>query len=209
MSFTDPPADCQRCSRLVAFRKDWQQKEPQWFNGAVPSFGDEKADLLIIGLAPGVRGANATGRPFTGDYAGDLLYETLLKFDFAQGQYEAKPDDGLKLVSTGIINAVRCVPPANKPTLDEIKTCNDFLKTSIDYIQPKVILCLGRVSHDATLRSFGLKMKDFPFAHGSEHLLPSTINLISSYHCSRYNTQTKRLTTQMFEDIFEVIKGKL
>lgn len=199
----EPPANCPLCPRLVAYREDNQAKKPDWFNGAVPSFGDEEARLLIVGLAPGVSGANKTGRPFTGDWAGDLLYATLGKYGFSSGTYRAHPDDGLQLQGAMITNAVRCVPPANKPVGAEINQCRPFLKARINALPKlKVILCLGKIAHDSTLRTLGLRVAGHPFGHGSEYPLENDQILLSSYHCSRYNTNTGRLTAEMFEDVF-------
>lgn len=199
----EPPADCSLCPRLVAYREDNQAKHPDWFNGAVPSFGDENARLLIVGLAPGVTGANKTGRPFTGDWAGDLLYATLDKFGFSSGTYQARPDDGLKLHEAMITNAVRCVPPANKPVGAEINHCRPFLRARIDALpRLKVILCLGKIAHDSTLRTLGMRVAAHPFGHASEYSLENGQTLLSSYHCSRYNTNTRRLTEEMFEAVF-------
>lgn len=198
----EAPKDCDLCPRLRGFILDQREKEPNWFNGAVPSFGDEDAKLLIIGLAPGLTGANRTGRPFTGDWAGDLLYATLDKFGFSYGVYDRHPDDGLELKGAMITNAVRCVPPQNKPVGAEINQCRPFLKARIDALgSAKVLLCLGKISHDSTVRALGLKLKDHPFGHGTEYSV-SGLTLLSSYHCSRYNTNTRRLTEEMFEEIF-------
>ncbi len=207
----EPKAECELCPRLVAFREDNQHKYPDWFNGAVPSFlpaaGADSTRLLIVGLAPGLQGANKTGRPFTGDWAGDLLYATLLKFGFAEGTYAAHPDDGLSLKDTMITNAVRCVPPQNKPVGAEMKNCRPFLTariTSLPNLQ--VIVCLGRIAHENTLSALDHKRADYKFAHGAEHILSvegRTITMIDSYHCSRYNTNTGRLTESMFADVFE------
>lgn len=199
----EPPADCSLCPRLETYRRANCRKEPDWFNAPVPSFGDRNSRLLIVGLAPGVGGANRTGRPFTGDYAGDLLYATLLKFGFARGKYEARPDDSLKLVDCRITNAVRCVPPENKPTPEEATTCRIFLHATLEGMENlSTIVALGRIAHEAILRAFKLKLADFPFAHAAVHALPRGITLIDSYHCSRYNTNTGRLTTAMFETVF-------
>jgi len=203
----DAPRDCALCPRLVAFRSENQCAEPGWFNGAVPSFGDPQARLVIIGLAPGRNGANRTGRPFTGDFAGDLLYATLLKHGLARGAYDRRADDGLELIGTVITNAVRCVPPANKPTTDEIKRCNDFLVATLGGLgNARVLLALGRIAHDGILRALALKSAPFPFGHGNEHRLNERLRLIDCYHCSRYNTNTGRLTTEMFENV--VARGK-
>lgn len=203
----EAPKDCDLCPRLRQFILDQREKEPDWFNGAVPSFGDPDARLLVIGLAPGMTGANRTGRPFTGDWAGDLLYATLGKFGFTRGTYDRRPDDGLELTGAMITNAVRCVPPQNKPVGAEINQCRPFLKARIEALSDvKVLLCLGKISHDSTVRALGLRLKDHPFGHGSEYDLGG-LTLLSSYHCSRYNTNTRRLTEEMFEDVFERAKA--
>ena len=203
-------ADCPLCPRLVAFRGRNQNAEPGWFNGAVPSFGPADARLLIVGLAPGLRGANRTGRPFTGDYAGDLLYASLLAFGWARGSYGARPDDGLALVDCMITNAVRCVPPENKPTPAEITTCRRFLAGRIANL-PRLcaILALGRIAHDSTLEALGARKSAFPFRHGAQHQAGDGVRLFDSYHCSRYNTNTGRLTNEMFAAVFEAIKTHL
>jgi uracil-DNA glycosylase len=197
----DPPHDCPLCPRLVAFRHDNQRSYPDFFNAPVPLWGDLAAGLVIVGLAPGLKGANRTGRPFTGDYAGDLLYATLEKFGLATGRYAQRPDDGLELQHTLIVNAVRCVPPQNKPTGDEIRTCRQFLTAAIDAAQPRAYLALGRIAHDSLLTTLGEKRSRFPFTHGAEHALTAGATLFDSYHCSRYNTNTGVLTTAMFEDV--------
>lgn len=204
----EPPSDCSLCPRLVAYREDNEKTYPDYFNGAVESFGDENAALLIVGLAPGLHGANKTARPFTGDYAGDLLYATIAKFGFSRGAYKADPRDGLKLRGAMITNAVRCAPPQNKPVGAEIRTCRPFLKSRIDAL-PKLraILCLGRIAHDSTLAALGIRAKDAPFGHGAAHDIDDNMaRLFDSYHCSRYNTNTRRLTTEMFEDVFADIR---
>ncbi len=202
--FRDPSRDCPLCPRLVAFHADNRAAHPDWHNAPVPAFGPLDARLLIVGLAPGLKGANRTGRPFTGDYAGDLLYATLLKFGLAKGSYDQRADDGLSLQDCRITNAVRCVPPQNKPTPAEAKTCGKFLKDEINSLKKLAsILALGRISHEATLRALGLKTGTYPFGHAKIHDLPSGIRLVDSYHCSRYNTQTNRLTVSMFEDAVE------
>jgi uracil-DNA glycosylase family 4 len=206
----EPPTDCSRCERLVAFRSEAAAREPTWFNGAVPSFGDRTARLLIVGLAPGLKGANRTGRPFTGDYAGELLYATLVEFGFARGAYRAEPDDGLRLVECMITNAVRCVPPANKPTADEIRNCRPFLVRRIGSLpRLSAILALGRVAHDQTLAALGAKASEFPFAHGRRHRIGDAVALYDSFHCSRYNTNTGRLTAEMFRSVFASIRADL
>ena len=207
---SEPPRDCPLCPRLVEYRRENQRQNPDWWNGPAPSIGDPKARLLIAGLAPGRTGANRTGRPFTGDYAGDLLYATLLKFGFATGRYDARPDDGLTLKDCMIANAVRCVPPQNKPTPEEIVTCRPFFASQIKAL-PKLVcvLALGRIAHDQTLSTLGLVKKDFPFAHGRRHALAPGLVLFDSFHCSRYNTNTGRLTVAMFEDVFASVRAEL
>ena len=205
----EPAKGCALCPRLVEFRTRNESAFPDYFNGPAPSFGPSSARLLIIGLAPGLHGANKTGRPFTGDYAGDLLYATLGKFGFARGEYAARPDDGLHLVDAMISNAVRCVPPENKPTTAEIKTCRSFLRGRIAALPGlRSILCLGRIAHDSTLAALGLKAKDAPFAHGAAHNVAEGLVLFDSYHCSRYNTNTGRLTEAMFEQVFQAVRRR-
>ena len=211
-AFFEPeaPLDCPLCPRLVAYREANDAAHPDWFNAPVPSFGDEKARLLIVGLAPGVQGANRTGRPFTGDYAGDLLYGTLLEFGFAKGSYEARPDDGLKLTGAMITNAVRCVPPQNKPTPAEARNCLGFLKARIAALpELEVILALGRIAHDAVLTARGMKKSAAAFGHGADHDIGSGLHLFDSYQCSRYNTNTRRLTPEMFHDVFRAIRNRI
>jgi len=204
------PLDCTLCPRLVEFREDNQKKFPDFFNAPVPAFGDENAKLVIVGLAPGLKGANRTGRPFTGDYAGDLLYPTLIKFGFAEGEYKARPDDGLTLKNALITNAVRCVPPQNKTTGPEEKACRAFLIDQLNGLKDvKVLLALGLVAHNAVLSTFELKKSAFKFGHNAIHNLGNGYMLIDSYHCSRYNTNTGRLTTEMFEDVFHNITNHL
>jgi uracil-DNA glycosylase family 4 len=204
-----PGRDCPRCPRLAAFRKQWRADEPTWFNAPVPSFGPPNARLLIVGLAPGLQGANRTGRPFTGDYAGVLLYDTLSRYRFARGQYGAHPDDGLELTDCRISNAVRCVPPENKPTGAEIATCRDFLKATIAEM-PKLtaIVALGRIAHDSVVTAFGAKKSTTPFKHGGKNML-GALALFSSYHCSRYNTNTGVLTPEMFRAVFSAVRAYL
>lgn len=198
----EPPRDCPLCPRLVAYRRENQAAHPDWFNGPAPSFGDTDARLLIVGLAPGRTGANRTGRPFTGDGAGVLLYETLIKLGFARGEYRADPNDGLELVDCMITNAVRCAPPGNKPTTAEENTCRPFLTDRIKSLpRLKVIVTLGDVSRRNVLKALGLKASAAPAGHGSEADLGG-LRLINSYHCSRLNTNTGRLTPAMFEDVF-------
>ena len=206
--FEEPPLDCPRCPRLVAFRNELRAKYPDWGNAPVRSFGGVDAGLLIVGLAPGMKGANRTGRPFTGDYAGDLLYATLLKFGFAHGTYRADPNDDLQLVDCRIANAVRCLPPENKPLPDEFTQCRPFLQAELAVMpQMKVILALGKGAHDQILRALTVRPAGaYPFIHNRLHTFASGVQLADSYHCSRYNTNTGRLTTAMFEDVFETIR---
>ena len=203
----DPPYNCDLCPRLHDFIDGYKQTEPTWFNGPVPTFGDQDPKILIVGLAPGLRGANKTGRPFTGDYAGDLLYETHAKFGFSSGTYNKHPDDGVTLHDIAITNAVRCVPPQNKPTTEEIKTCRPFLQNTISsYKNLQGFLVLGRIAHDTLLRTFSIPLKTHPFTHGAVHELETGLMIFDSYHCSRYNTNTNRLTTEMFEDVFKTMR---
>ena len=213
MAKGEAPRDCGLCPRLVEYRAENAAAHPDWFNGAVPSFGSDDARLLIIGLAPGVTGANRTGRPFTGDWAGDLLYDTLDRFGFSRGQYDKRPDDGLELVDAMITNAVRCVPPQNKPVGAEINACRDFLSERIATLpRLKVMLCLGKIAHDSTVRALGLKVSAHPFGHESKYAVAldgRSLTLISSYHCSRYNTNTGRLTPEMFDAVFAAAREAL
>ena len=205
----EPPPACPLCPRLVAYRQENRAREPTWFNGAAPSFGDPGARLLVVGLAPGRSGANRTGRPFTGDYAGVLLYQTLLKLGFAKGRYEARPDDGLELVDCMITNAVRCAPPGNKPEPCEEATCRPFLAARIAAL-PKLeaIVTLGDVSRRNVLKALGLKGSAAPAGHGLE-FDAGRYRLFSSYHCSRLNTNTGRLTPEMFEQVFLRVRDYL
>ena len=207
-----PKKDCVRCPRLVAYREANQAKFPEFFNGAEPSFGDLEAHMLEVGLAPGVKGANATGRPFTGDFAGDVLYGALLEAGLAEGVYDKRPDDGLTLKGVRITNAVRCVPPENKPTPAELRECNGYLQAEIAAMPNlATILTLGGLAHDAFLRSFGLKKKDYPFGHAAAYditLLNKPVRLVSSYHTSRYNVQTRRLTYEDFCSLTKTIAKK-
>jgi uracil-DNA glycosylase family 4 len=210
MTGREPDHDCAFCPRLKAFRDDWRAKEPAWHNAPVPTFGQRNVRLLVVGLAPGLRGANRTGRPFTGDYAGDLLYRTMIDFGFARGTYEARPDDGLTLINAAVTNAVRCVPPENKPTPAEIKTCRQFLSATIEGMASLVaILALGRIAHDSVAAALGLKRSAVPFAHGARHAVAPSLTLFDSYHCSRYNTNTGRLTEAMFRAVFAQIRQEL
>jgi len=210
LSATEPGRDCPLCPRLVAFREEWRQKEPTWHNAPVPTFGGLDSRFLVVGLAPGLRGANRTGRPFTGDYAGTLLYGTLLKFGFATGTFDARPDDGLTLHDVAITNAVRCVPPENKPTPDEGRTCRRFLTATIEAM-PRLlaILALGRISHDNVLSAMNAPRPAYPFAHGAEHRIGPLVTVFDSFHCSRLNTNTGRLTTEMFEAVVGSVRRHL
>jgi uracil-DNA glycosylase family 4 len=204
---SEPSGDCPLCPRLAAFRGEWRGREPGWHNAPVPSFGSADARLLIVGLAPGLRGANATGRPFTGDFAGDLLYRTLIDFGFASGEYRAAPDDGLRLQDCRITNAVRCVPPQNKPEPAEITQCRPFLEAVIAGMpRLSIILVLGQIAHQSTVRALGEKASRLPFRHAGEVQL-GRVTLVSSYHCSRYNTNTGVLTEAMFRDVFARIRS--
>jgi uracil-DNA glycosylase family 4 len=204
-----PDRDCPLCPRLASFRSDIRAREPGWFNAPVPAFGPADASVLIVGLAPGLQGANRTGRPFTGDYAGDLLYPTLLEFGFARGDYQARPDDGLELIDCRIGNAVHCVPPQNKPTPAEINTCRQFLIALIaGKPRLKAIVALGRIAHDSTVKALGLRAARTPFAHGAVHDLGER-RLYDSYHCSRYNTNTGVLTPKMFRAVFARVRADL
>jgi len=205
----EPPRDCPLCPRLVDFRATARARVPGGHNAPVPSFGGRDARLLIVGLAPGLNGANRTGRPFTGDYAGDLLYETLAAYGFARGSYDERPDDGLALADCRITNAVRCVPPENKPTGDEIRTCRRFLEAVLGEMpRLEAILALGRIAHDSVVAALGERPSRVVFAHGAAHAL-GRLTLFDSYHCSRYNTNTGRLTPEMFRAVFAAIRGRL
>lgn len=209
-SLLTPNHNCQICPRLAEFRGECRAKYPDKFNAPVPSFGPIEAELLIVGLAPGLKGANFTGRPFTGDFAGELLYGTLLKYGLAKGEFKARPDDGLELINCRITNAVRCLPPENKPIGSEINNCRPFLISQIDNMPNlKIILSLGLVSHNTVLKTFDEKLSAHKFAHGAQHQLQNGLTLVDSYHCSKYNTSTKRLTEQMFHEVFETIGTKL
>ncbi len=195
---------------MAEFLKSSKKKHPEYFCKPVPAFGDVKAKFLIVGLAPGMHGANATGRPFTGDHAGILLYETLFKFGFATKPVSVSADDNLKLKNCRITNAVKCVPPANKPTTEEIKICNTYLKNELQALRPgNVILALGKIAHDSIIRSFDLKLSQYSFGHENIHKIGDGLTLINSYHCSRYNTQTKRLTQKQFEHVFKKVTDLL
>jgi uracil-DNA glycosylase family 4 len=205
----EAPPDCALCKRLVEYRAENRAAQPQWFNGAVPSFGDPNARLLIVGLAPGVTGANRTGRPFTGDFAGDLLYGTLARFGFTRGKFDARPDDGLELIDAMVTNAVRCVPPQNRPVGAEVNRCRPFLAARIAAL-PRLeqIVTLGKIAHDSTIRALLGRVAGHPFGHGAASRI-GQYGITASYHCSRYNTNTGRLTTEMFESVFARVRGAL
>ena len=222
----EPDPDCGFCPRLAVFRNSLRTAQPEWHNAPVPVFGALDAHLLVVGLAPGLRGANRTGRPFTGDFAGDLLYKTMIEYGFATGPYGAEANDGLRLVSGAITNAVRCVPPQNKPAPSEINSCRAFLAATIAAMPDlRAIVALGRVAHESIVRAFGLKPAVFPFAHGAEHILATALSpeaagirapsgarkiaLFDSYHCSRYNTNTGVLTQEMFRAVFAKARERL
>ena len=209
----EPGRDCAICPRLHGFIAGWRTREPSWHNAPVPTFADSAGDdavrLLIVGLAPGLRGANRTGRPFTGDFAGDLLYSTLSRFGFSTGTFAARPDDGVQLKGAAITNAVRCVPPENKPDGGEINACRPFLKATLSrFPNLQAVLALGTIAHQSTVRALGLKVAALPFSHGGFHQT-GPLALFSSYHCSRYNTNTGRLTEAMFIAVFAEIRNWL
>jgi len=204
-----PGRNCPRCPRLVAFREHWRARQPEWFNAPVPPFGPREAHLAIIGLAPGLRGANRTGRPFTGDFAGGLLYKTLAEYGFARGSYDARPDDGLELIDCRIVNAVRCVPPENKPTPAEIANCRPFLERDLaDMPNLAAIVALGRIAHDSILVTLSARAAAAPFGHGQVHRI-GEVTIFDSYHCSRQNTNTGRLTPEMFRAVFASVRAYL
>ena len=206
---TEPSRDCPLCPRLVALRTALRERHPDWHNAPVPSFGPRDARLLIVGLAPGLQGANRTGRPFTGDYAGVLLYDTLLRYGFARGKFEARPDDTLTLTDARITNGVRCVPPENKPTPLEIAKCRQFLMPTLaEMPNLRAIVALGRISHETVVKALGAKRSDAAFGHGAKAAI-GPITLFSSYHCSRYNTNTGVLTTEMFQAVFAAVRAYL
>lgn len=201
---------CRKCPRLAGFLDGVRDKHPDYFARPVPSFGPSDARLLIVGLAPGMHGANATGRPFTGDYAGILLYETLFEFGFATRPVSEHAEDGLELRDCRITNAVRCLPPENKPTTCEVDTCNGYLADELQSLAPgDFVLALGTIAHRAVLKAFDLKLSGYRFGHGAEHAIGGELTLVDSYHCSRYNTQTRRLTPDMFRDIFRRLRAVL
>lgn len=200
---TEPPRDCLRCPRLAGLRAACRAEHPDWWNAPVYAFGDPDAWLAIAGLAPGKHGANRTGRPFTGDYAGDLLFETLAVFGLSRGVYDGRIDDGLRLDGTIIVNSVKCLPPQNKPTPAEIAACRPYFEAQLAALpRVTVLIALGRIAHDAAVRAVGGRLAAYRFAHGAVHLLPDGRHLVDSYHCSRYNTNTGRLTPAMFADVF-------
>jgi uracil-DNA glycosylase family 4 len=202
--------NCRQCERLASFLDQVKAKYPSYFCKPVPAFGDANGKLVIVGLAPGMHGANRTGRPFTGDYAGVLLYETLYKYGFATKPVSVSADDGLQLINCRISNAVKCLPPDNKPLPAEITTCNQFISAELKLLLPgSIILALGNVAHAAVLKAFAAKAKDYKFGHAVRHILPNGLVLYDSYHCSRYNTQTRRLTESMFHEVFAAIKHEL
>jgi uracil-DNA glycosylase len=199
----DPPRDCPRCPRLVAFRHEWRAREPGWWNAPVEGWGDPQAWLLVVGLAPGLRGANRTGRPFTGDHAGDLLYATLARFGLTEGLYQGRSDDGLTLRGAFIANAAACVPPQNKPLPAEVHNCRPFLEARLASLPSlRALIALGAIAHQSTVKALGGKPLDYRFAHGARHDMPNGLTLFDSYHCSRQNTNTGKLTPAMFESVF-------
>lgn len=209
MSNTVFSPSCTRCPRLASFLEEVRQQHPDYYAKPVPPFGDAQAKLLIVGLAPGYHGANASGRPFTGDHAGILLYETLYACGLSTAPVSRSVNDGLKLINCRITNAVKCLPPQNKPESSEINTCNTYLKTELQALKPgSVLLALGNIAHVAVIKALGLKLSQFKFGHGNEHVLPN-LTLVDSYHCSRYNTQTRRLTADMFKAVMLQAKAKL
>ena len=200
----EAPRNCPLCPRLVQFREECRDEHPGWWNAPVPAFGDRDAWLAIVGLAPGKHGANRTGRPFTGDFAGELLYATLLKFGLAEGVYGGEPDDGLQLKGAVILNAVKCLPPANKPEPREIATCRNYFEMALASLpKVQVLLALGQIAHVAASRALALPPASTKFGHGAENVAPDGRILLSSYHCSRYNQNTRRLDSAMFESVFE------
>jgi uracil-DNA glycosylase family 4 len=204
LPLAEAPRDCPLCPRLVAFRHECRVEFPEWWNAPVPAFGDPNAWMAIVGLAPGKHGANRTGRPFTGDYAGDLLYATLLKYGLAEGEYRADPADGLSLKGAVILNAVKCLPPANKPEPNEIATCRNYFEAALVALRKvRVLVALGQIAHVAAARALGLTPTTTRFGHGAEARAPDGRILLSSYHCSRYNQNTNRLSAEMFESVFE------
>ncbi|HKY82901.1 MAG TPA: uracil-DNA glycosylase [Sphingobium sp.] len=203
LSHLEPPKDCPRCPRLVALRAQCRVDHPDWWNAPVPAFGDPEARIVVVGLAPGQHGANRTGRPFTGDSAGEMLFATLARLGLAEGDYDGRPDDGLRLRDVVIVNAVRCLPPQNKPLPEEIRNCRDFLKPAVTALaRARIFIALGQIAHQSTVKALGGKLPKAPFAHLAEHRMPSGKIVIDSYHCSRYNQNTGRLTADMLEAVF-------
>jgi len=199
----EPSRDCPLCPRLVAYRHECRAEHPDWWNGPVTAFGDPQASIVLVGLAPGKHGANRTARPFTGDYAGDLLFATLDKFGLSRGKYEARVDDGLELVDCAILNAVKCLPPQNKPTPEEVRTCRRFLEAGMTLLpRAHIFIALGQIAHQSAVKALGGRLPKARFGHLAEHRMPDGRVLIDSYHCSRYNTNTRRLTAEMFEAVF-------
>lgn len=206
----EPQPDCALCPRLVQFRNDNKAAYPNFFNGAVPSFGQDDAEILVIGLAPGLKGANQTGRPFTGDYAGDLLYKCIAQMGWSEGTYDRHADDGFSLKNVMVTNAVRCVPPQNKPIGSEVNNCRPFLISRIDALpKVKVMLALGKIAHDTAIKTFGLKQAHYKFAHEAVHKLPNGLTIVDSYHCSRYNVNTNRLTEDMFMNALRCVEREV
>jgi len=205
MSNINAPYGCRKCPRLAEFLDEQRELRPDYYNGPVPNFYSADPKLIVIGLAPGMHGANRTGRPFTGDWAGDLLYAALDKYGFSTGEYDKRADDGVVLQQAVITNVVRCLPPQNKPNASEINTCRDlYHKSQLEALpDAKVLLCLGKISHDSTVRALGLRLATHKFGHGTEYMDPQGRTILSSYHCSRYNTNTKRLTEDMFYKVFK------
>lgn len=203
LASSEPPHDCPLCPRLVAVRQALRVEHPDWWNAPVPAFGDPQAWLAIVGLAPGKQGANRTGRPFTGDYAGDLLFQTFAKFGLSEGTYQSTPQDGVTLKGAMIVNAVKCLPPENKPTPEETRTCRRFLGAQVAaLLGARVFIALGQIAHQSAVKALGGRLPKARFAHLAEHRMPDGRVLIDSYHCSRYNQNTGRLTTEMFEAVF-------
>ncbi|TDQ66118.1 uracil-DNA glycosylase family 4 [Maritalea mobilis] len=206
----DPAPNCSKCPRLKSFRKDNQKKFPHFFNAPVPNWAAPNPRVMIVGMAPGLKGANRTGRPFTGDFAGDLLFDILLQNGFAAGEYGNSADDGLALVDCAIINVVRCVPPQNKPTAQEVNNCRRYLLATLKHFSDvEVFVTLGGIAHNSFLTCFDVRKKDFAFGHGAAYELPTGQKLIASYHCSRYNVNTNVLTSQMFDDVFKTVRELL
>jgi len=203
---TEPPRDCPLCPRLVAFRQACRAEHPDWWNAPVMAFGDPAARIVIVGLAPGKHGANRTGRPFTGDYAGELLFATLGKFGLSRGAYAARADDGLALVDCAILNAAKCLPPQNKPLPGEVQTCGRYLAAGLAALpNARIVIALGQIAHQSAVRALGGQLSKARFAHLAEHPMPGGRTLLDSYHCSRYNTNTGRLTEKMFVNVFNEV----